>query len=322
MAEVCGNISDNVPSEIGFEDSGDIDSEESMDSTDGLIVFDDGQYVFAAIQTEGIVYDKEKVEELEEKVSTLTQQLQELESRSQLKQATVESQNDSLSQEVQEMKGEIDWLRGQLKEKHKSITALQKRVKELQTQVDQLKCKIISYECDRDRLYLCQVAVEFERALCSHVIPEVFSRSKNTSSAKLDSLLNILNSGDEGFIPLNRTKHNIKAVLGRARQRWEKVCEDLQLPPEWKTITGKEINFTHHSVPRIFRAMAILKEERNPVAHPNPVSLQEAEKRIKATSIQNDLEDWEFDLVEEFISSLRTSIRRSGIQTDQSRLKL
>ena len=188
-------------------------------------------------------------------------------------------------------------------------------MQELEAQVYELNHKLKSYECDQDRLYLCQVAVEFERALCSHVIPEVFSiaRNKRTSSANLDRLLNMLNSGDLGLIPLSPTKYNIKAILSSARQRWEKVCEDLQLPPEWKTITGKEVNFSHASVPPIFRAMALLKEKRNPVAHPTPVSLQVAEQKIKVTSIQDEMEEWEFELVRDFISSLRIRIRKSGI---------
>ena len=271
----------------------------------------------------GFFYDDEKVAELEKKVSTLTQQLQELQSHSEQQRAALTSlESESLLQQVQELKDHIDELQRQLKEKFEPITSLQKRVQELEAQMDKLKCKIKSYECDQDRLYLCQVAVEFERALCSHVIPEVFSKDKGTSSANLDSLLNMLNGSDNGLIPLNPAKRDIEAILGRARQRWEKVCEDLELPSEWKTITGKEVNFSHASVPPNFRAMALLKEKRNPVAHPTPVSLQIAEQKIKATSIQDEMEEWEFDLVRDFISSLRTSIRKSGIQTSLNRFEL
>ena len=271
----------------------------------------------------GFFYDDEKIAELEKKVSTLTQQLQELQSRSEKQQAAITSlESESLLQQVQELKDHIDELRRQLREKLEPITSLQKRVQELEAQMDKLKCKIKSYECDQDRLYLCQVAVEFERALCSHVFPEVFSKDKGTSSANLDGLLNMLNSGDQGLIPLNPGKNDIKTILRRAHQRWEKVCDDLQLPTEWKTITGKEVNFSHTSVPPIFRAIALLKEKRNPVAHPSPVSLQVAEQKIKATSIQDDMEEWEFELVRDFISSLRTSIRKSGIQTSQNRFEL
>ena len=78
--------------------------------------------------------------------------------------------------------------------------------------MDKLKCKMKSYECDQDRLYLCQVANEFERALCSHVIPKVFSKNKGTSSVNLDSLLNMLNGGDKGLTPLNPAKNDIEAI--------------------------------------------------------------------------------------------------------------
>ena len=53
------HISNSIPSETGCEDSGDLESEESMDSTDGPEFF----------------YDDKRVVELEKKVSTLTQQL-------------------------------------------------------------------------------------------------------------------------------------------------------------------------------------------------------------------------------------------------------
>ena len=307
---INSSISDNISS---CEDAGDLESEESMDSTDGPDLL-------------GFLYDDEKVAELEKKVSTLTQQLQELQSSSEQQQATItslESERESLILQVQELNGQIDELRRQLNEKHKSITSLQKRVQELETQMDKLTCKMKSHECDQDRLYLCQVAVEFERALCSHVFPEAFSKDKGSSSANLDRLLNMLNSGDPGLIPSKvRKEYNIDVVLRQAHQRWEKVCEDLQLPPEWKKITGKEINFSHTSVPPIFRAMALLKEIRNPVAHPIPVSLQVAEQKIRVTSIQDEMEEWEFDLVRDFISSLRTSITKSRIETSQNRFEL
>jgi hypothetical protein len=183
-----------------------------------------------------------------------------------------------------------------------------------------------TYEFHEDKIYLCQIAVEFERALCSHVIPEVFSRDKGTSSVNLDKLLNMLNIEDpEGLklIPLDSEEYDVEAVRSRARQRWVKVCEDLQLEPKWKTITGKKVgDFSDPSVPVIFRGTALLKGERNPVAHPCPVSLQVAEQKIKATSIQDVMEKWEFKAVQKFISSLRTNIGKSGIQTSKSRFEL
>ena len=142
----------------------------------------------------------------------------------------------------------IDELRRQLKEKDRLISTFQKRVQELeaqvdklQTQVEELNCRMKSYECDQDRLYLCQVAVEFERALCSHVIPEVFSRNyKRTSSANLDHLLNMLNSGDQGLIPLNLPKDDIKTILHRARQRWEKCVTIFSYLQSGKQSLGRK----------------------------------------------------------------------------------
>ena len=115
--------------------------------------------------------------------------------------------------------------------------------------MDKLKCKMKSYKCDQDRLYLCQVAVEFERALCSHVIPQVFSKDKGTSSANLNGLLNMLNSGDQGLIPLNSRKNDIKTILRRAHQRWKKVCDDLQLylQSRKQSLERKSTSLTHQS---------------------------------------------------------------------------
>ena len=52
----------------------------------------------------------------------------------------------------------------------------------------------------------------------------------------------------------------------------------------------------------MFRAIALLKHERNPVVLLNPVSVREAQEIVKKTSIRKDFEYWEFELVEGFIS--------------------
>lgn len=172
-------------------------------------------------------------------------------------------------------------------------------LKSLKAKVNELQAHLKAYECDRDKLYLCQIAIEFERAICSHVLPEVFSPSSN---AKIEDLLNVLNSGNEGYVPLDPAKHDIKTILNRARQQWGKVCEGLKLPPEWKKRTGeKKIKYHHRSYPDIFRAIALLKHQRNFVAHPNPVSVQTAEETIKTDSIREELKEWEFKLVQDFV---------------------
>ena len=131
MAEVYNyNRSDNIPSETDCEDLGDIESEQSMDSTDdpGLV---------------GVFYDDEKVAELEKKISTLTQQLQELQSRSEQQKEFLENERDNLSQDVKELKSEIGDLQRQLKEKHKKVEELEARVQELEAQVYELNRKMI-----------------------------------------------------------------------------------------------------------------------------------------------------------------------------------
>ena len=300
----------NRPNEFGRDhrnvrDSGQ-DSEELADNT---IILADTIFV-TQWDSEGNY--EERARELEEKVLKLTQQVQDLQSSNdQLTHATIEYQGliDKLSKEIEQ-------LRSANSEKHEVIRSLQAKVNELQTQVNELRV----YECDRDKLYLCQVAVEFERAICSHVLPEVFSTSGN---AKIEALLNMLNSGDEGYVPLDPAKYDIKTILSEARKRWEKICGDLKLPPEWKKRTGeKKIKFYHRSDPDIFRAIALLKHARNFVAHPNPVTVQVAEETVKTDSIKSDLKEWEFKLVQDFILSLRANIRKSGIKTDQDRLKI
>ena len=244
---------------------------------------------------------------------------------------------------MDEFKDDREQLREQLKENHKEfktreeleaqvkkleaqVKQLQTQVKQLQTQVKQLQTENRKLAENEDKLYLSQVAVEFEKAICYHVIPEVYSTNENASSANIKALLNMLNSSDEGYILLDReeyTDSEIEDILKEAHDRWEGICDTLKLPPNWKKITGKEIDFKNNSIPEIFRAMALLKQKRNPIAHPTPVSLQEAEKKVKTPLIKESYVMLEFKVVKKFIESgLRESIQASGIKIDKKRLKL
>ena len=295
---MCGNRSNDVPiaSDVNF-DPDDIDSEMSTDE------------MLDSVITEL----QERIQELEEQVSHLKHRLDEVQScNDQLTHATIEHQG------IQHLKDEINRLKGELKKKDQSIGSLEAKVSELQAEVAKLKQKLIESESDQDQVYLCQVAIEFEEAICAHVLPEVFSKS---SGVKIDHLLKILNGGDKDA--LDPTKYNVQAVLSEARQRWDKVCENLNLPPAWKKRTGeKKVKSFHQSAPDIFRAIDLLRHKRNFVAHPNPVSVQVAEEKVTRASIRKDMNEWQFKLVEDFILSLRTHINRSGIKTDQNRLKL
>ena len=330
--EVYDNASNNAPTFGPDTDS----DKESMDSTDdappdrSVVNPDIDGSGFPQESLEERVSDlTQRVQDLEEDVSELTQENEELQSyNDQLTHPTMKGQDqiDNLSRELKTSKDEIDRLRDELMEKDKSMISLQAKIEELQIQIDKLnseverlKGKLAEHERNWGKMYLCQVAVEFEQAICSHVLPEVFSKH---NAAKINDLLNMLNH-DGGYIPLDPQSHDIEAILSKARYRWERVCEALKLPPEWKKRTGeKKVNYYRPSDPRIFRAIALLRHKRNVVAHPNPVSLQVAEDAVMTDSVRKELEDWQFELVKEFIFSLRTSIIKIGIKTDREKLTL
>ena len=259
-----------------------------------------------------------KIKELEEKLSSLTQQVQEL-----------QSSNDSHLQEIDELKSVIEKLRGELKEvksaidreklrgeqiqkeKDQSIVSLERKVNDLEEQMKQ-------YKSDWDTIYLSQIAEEFEKAICAHVLPEVFSKEND---AKFKDLLTMLNSGDEKDIPLELPDDKIRDIIKKGQEKWGEVCDHLKLDKEWKgrteIVTVMTIN---RSVPNIFRAMALLKTKRNFVAHPKPVVVQEAVEKVdKSVFIEKE---WQFKLVKEFISSLPEIIKKTGIELDKSKLKL
>ena len=97
--------------------------------------------------------------------------------------------------------------------------------------------------------------------------------------------------------------------LSRVSQHWEAASK-------WM-VTRKEIDFSHRSIPAIFRAMAILKEKKKSWDSPYPSQALNSRAKFKATSMQDDMGEWEFDLVQEFISSLRTSIRQEKWYSNQ-----
>ena len=180
-----------------------------------------------------------------------------------------------------------------------------------------------SIERDRNMLYLSKVAVEFEHAVCCHVLPEVF---KYDNFATIKRLLKIINGG--GHLPFpnshNDDDDNEKMLI-RARKQWKGICEKLKLPEEWKTEKGdRKFDFYDPNLPDIFRAIQLLKHNRNRVAHPTPVSLTKAVDIFSNTQqMQKDLEDdWQFQLIESFIPSLSKMIEDCGIHIDRNKLTL
>ena len=72
--------------------------------------------------------------------------------------------------------------------------------------------------------------------MCSHVLPEVF---EDDPYASLCELLNYLNGGDT-LTPdsIDDECDDNDGRMFRAIQRWNKVCEDLDLPDKWKKRKG------------------------------------------------------------------------------------
>ena len=259
------------------------------------------------------------LEELETQIFFLKKKVEKLESTNEQLTNESKSQKEFFSKQVEDMKKKILKLEEELKANNMSTS-------ELQCKVEKLEEKVKEYEMDRDKLYLGQVAVEFEHTVCSHVLPEMF---KNDTFATIKRLMRAIRHANP-ILPFNPKKKglNKEKMLWEARKRWEKMCDDLKLPQEWKQPTGEEnFNWDDDSVPDIIRAIRFLKETRNPVGHPTPVSVQKAEEIVSRPSdqwIQREFDHWQLQLVEDFIPSLRKTIADSGIASsiDTDRLQI
>ena len=259
----------------------------------------------------------------------LTDKLQELETHIVLLKEKVEQLQLNNEQLEKESKSQKEFFSTQIENMNKIIANLQKEVKaigasisKLQRKVENLEEKVKKYEMDRDKLYLGQVAVEFEHAVCSHVFPDVF---EDDPFATIKRLMQAIRQ-DDPILPFCLEDEEKK--LSEARNNWIKVCDHLKLPDEWKQPTGKE-NFDWYddSVPDIIRALQFLKKTRNPVAHPTPVSVQKAEEIVSNPSdqwMQKKFRPWQLKLVKDFIPSLRKTIADSGIASsiDTDRLQI
>ena len=249
-----------------------------------------------------------KIEDLETQIVYLKQEIEQLKT--------------SCESQIKEYKAQVEQLEKELKEKDVDISKMQNRIGDLEKSVEE-------YKIDWSKLYLSQVAVEFEHAVCAHVLPEVFKKDK---FATIRRLLQIINGGKGlPFVPKCCKKdEDRKKMLERAHERWEKLCDHvLKLPKEWKTEKGyKEFEIHEPSFPDMFRAIPLLKHERNSVAHPNPVSLKIAADILsdfRSDTDRKDFTDWQLDLIDSetgLIPCLRKMIEDSGIDTDKDKLKL
>ena len=256
--------------------------------------------------------EKER-EDLRTNVSQLKSQIEQLEEQGRLYDARVQSlssqvedypqlqaENQSLRLEINELKETNSDLLSKLRKKDRLL-------KNLQAQFDDLKQEQEQDNTAQDKLYLAQAAYFFEQAICSHVLPNVFSEDNH---ATLLELLNYLNGGQK--LPSRELEAKRDHIIPEAKRRWEKICKDMNLPDEWKEKQG-EWNYTEGRFPDIIRAIGWLKRLRVSVAHPRPIRLKLAEEKVQSNSTLK-FRRWQFLLIQNFICSLRQNISKSGIQ--------
>ena len=297
MAKVYSSSSTNVDNDPDRE-SVYSDSDQEMDSEDELLQL--GSELMQSTEE-----NSKGIEELRSQVESLKTKVEEIE--------FLRSENESLAQQVQDLQEEIEKLKEQLKTDAKERKSLQKKV-------DDLKHKLALIKKDGDKIYLGQAAAEFERAICSEVLPKIFRGNKH---ATIKDLLNLINV-DEQDSPLDISQHEWSVMRSDARKRWSNICDKLHIPDEWKRENGEKLKFKNiynRKVPDIFRAILLLKQERNPVAHPNPISVKKAEEIVHTAFLgQEEFTPWMVALVHNFISSLGYNIKQSGVQIDREKL--
>ena len=141
-----------------------------------------------------------------------------------------------------------------------------------------------------------------------HILPEVFIDKQNAS---IHNLLDYINGDSEGTFPLDPSEYDRKKILSEARERWDAMCENLDLPSEWKRRSGGW-KVWDRTIPAEIRAMDILRLGRKSVLERlKPVRLKFAEENL--SSVEDIVATWEFELVESFIGSLRTKLIKGEV---------
>ena len=114
----------------------------------------------------------------EQERKTLAQQMETLTNTN----ITLEEKVKSHGLEIDKLKQEIVKLQGELKSKDDDIESLKARITNLEEEERRVKG-------DQDTLYISQVAYQFEQAICSYILPEVFEKDQH---AIIKSLLKYL----------------------------------------------------------------------------------------------------------------------------------
>ena len=263
---------------------------------------------------------KKKISKAEEERKTLMEQIKKLTETNVTLEAKVEKlteTNITLEAKVESQGLEIEKLtemnisRGlENDELKQEISKLQKELKSKDYDIESLKAQITNLkeeqrrvQGDQDTLYISQVGYQFEQAICSYILPEVF---ENDQFATIKSLLKYLH----GKSRLPVADRSGKLLL-EAKERWDKVCVHLNLP----AIREGDGSFTQwghdeSSTPDVIKALSLLKKKRRTIAHPRPISLKLAGKKLPA--VKDKMPLWHFKLIEHFIATIQKSIERSG----------
>ena len=250
---------------------------------------------------------KEQVTKAEEERKTLTQQVKELtEENTALK--------VSHTQDIEELRQKITKLEEELKKKDEKLTKLEEELKKKDEVMESLQTRINHLEedpeqkrarSDQNKLYISQAAFQFEQAICTFILPEGFEKDQH---ATIKSLLKYLHGKSQ--LP-RQIKDPTGKLLFEAKERWDKVCVELNLP----TISEEKVqgNFTNwkydeSSTPDTMKAVYFLKQNRLTIAHPKPISLKSAGEKLQSPAVKDSMPSWKFALIESFIASIQRSI--------------
>jgi FtsZ-binding cell division protein ZapB len=175
---------------------------------------------------------KKKVSKAEEERKTLTQKMKTLMEENTALEAEVESHK----LEIEELKEKIVELKRELKSKDDVIESLEARITNLEAQevVKSLEARITKLEkegrrdkSDQDTLYISQTAYQFEQAICTYVLPDVFEEDQH---ATIESLLMYLSGRSQLPSTVTDDPSCRKLLLKVGRERWDEVCVHLNLP--------------------------------------------------------------------------------------------
>ena len=263
---------------------------------------------------------EEKRESVKSEICSLSQQVKELGDRLQRigekdrwfqekfhflsKERNAEQQEyQSLTEGLDEVKQKAAELKSGTKKTAESLNSTQYQIEDYRKRLADIKEERKAQKGDLLIVDYSRIACYFEQALCSHILPEIFV---NKQDASIHDLLDYLNSDYKGTFPFGANEYNYKKILSEARERWDAMCEKLDLPCEWKKRRGGW-KVWDSTIPSEIRAMDVLRLGRKSILdNPKPVSLKFVEENL--LSIEDIIPSWEFELVVNFIGSLRTKL--------------